>query len=299
MTDNRSDEDVGIDVALVERLIARQFPEWEDLPVTPVARSGWDNRTFRLGKSMSVRLPSADRYAMKVAIEHAWLPRLAPRLPLPIPTPLKLGRPGEGYPWAWSVYGWIDGEDADVGRIDDPVRFAIDLANFLAALQSIDTTDAPDPGPHNFHRGGQVATYDGETRECLTVLGEVVDVDAVREVWERGLATTWNGPPVWIHGDVAPGNLLVRDGRLCGVVDFGGTAIGDPACDTVIAWTFLEGESREAFRERLALDAPTWYRGRAWALWKALLLLREHHGRNEQAAARARRVVDELLDDSR
>ena len=288
-----------LDVSLVRRLVATQFPEWAKPPVKPVEFGGWDNRTFHLGEHMSVRLPSAARYVAQVEKEHRWLPILAPQLPLPVPVPLAMGRPAEGYPWPWSVYRWIGGEAATIGRIADVRQFAVTLAAFLAALQAIDADGGPAPGPHNFFRGGPPAFYDGETRQAIATLDGRIDGDAATEVWERALASSWQRPPVWVHGDVASGNLLVRDGRLGAVIDFGTSGVGDPACDLYIAWTFLEGESRDAFRAALPLDDATWQRGRGWTLWKALITLARHIDTNPQQAAIARRVIDEVLADHR
>ncbi|HEY2706693.1 MAG TPA: aminoglycoside phosphotransferase family protein [Caulobacteraceae bacterium] len=261
-----------IDAALVSRLIASQFPHWADLPVTPVPSQGWDNRTFRLGETMSVRLPSARRYVASVEKEQRWLPRLAPHLPLPIPAPLAVGAPGEDYPFPWSVGGWLEGEAALTAPIADKGRFAADLADFLAALHRIDP-DGPATGAHSFWRGGPLSTYDGETRRAIAVLGGQIDAASTTKVWDAALAAALQGQPVWVHGDIAPSNLLARDGRLSAVIDFGQTCVGDPACDLAIAWTFFNAEARAAFRAGLPLDAGTWARGRGWALWKALIIL--------------------------
>ena len=261
-----------IDTTLVRRLLGEQFPQWVDLPLAKVEPGGWDNRTFRLGDTMLVRLPSAEGYAASVAKEQRWLPVLAPQLPLPVPVPLAHGRPGAGFPWPWSVYRWLDGEDAGTGRIDDLTAFATDLAAFLTALQGIDVTDGPAPGGHNWYRGAPLAHYDGETRQAIETLGDAVDGRAATAVWETALATTWQRPPRWFHGDVAVGNLLLHDGRLAGVIDFGTSGVGDPACDLVIAWTLLDDSSRPAFRAGLDLDEDTWARARGWALWKALIV---------------------------
>ena len=261
-----------VDDSLVRRLVAAQFPQWADLAVRPIARSGWDNRSFHLGEHMIVRLPSALDYAIQVEKENWWLPRLAPVLPLPIPVPLAMGEPARGYPWRWSIYRWLEGETATPERIADLCDFARTLAQFLIDLQRIDPTDGPAPGAHNFYRGGSLATYDVETRQALVVLKGTIDVDAAAEIWGAALATSWNRSPVWIHGDVGAGNLLVQDGQLSAVIDFGACGIGDPACDLAIAWTLFRGESREVFRAMLPLDAGTWTRGRAWTLWKALIV---------------------------
>jgi aminoglycoside phosphotransferase (APT) family kinase protein len=263
----------AIDVDLARRLVAAQFPEWAELPVARVSADGWDNRTFRLGDELSLRLPTGDWYAQQVAKEQRWLPRLAAQLPLPIPAPVAQGGPGCGYPYAWSVYRWIDGEIADRARVDDLPGFGAALAGFLVALRAADATGGPPPGEHNFHRGGPLSTYEAEALAAVEALGSEIPRDAVLRAWEDAMATRWERPPVWVHGDVAAGNLLVRDGRLAAVIDFGSSGVGDPACDVVFAWTYLDGPGRDAFREALGLDAATWSRGRGWALWKALITL--------------------------
>lgn len=288
---------VKIDVALVSKLVGAQFPRWANLPIKRVEFDGWDNRTFRLGETMSVRLPSAERYAAQVEKEHRWLPLLSLHLPIPIPVPLEMGFPAEGYPWHWSVYKWLEGEDASVGRMDDLCEFATSLGDFLGTLQQIDSTGGPSPGRHNFFRGGPVATYDKETRQAISGLNDVIDARLVTEVWESAHNAVWHGSPVWIHGDMSAGNLLVENGRLSAVIDFGCSGIGDPACDLTIAWTRFSDRSREAFRASVPADEGTWARARGWALWKGLITLVEHRLTGPEKAAEARRVIDEVLAD--
>ena len=287
---------LAVDASLVRRLVAAQFPRWKELLVRPVALSGWDNRTFHLGEELVVRMPSGGEYATQVEKEQTWLPRLAPLLPRKIPEPVAMGEPGEGYPWKWSIYRWLDGESAASVQISDMGEFASTLAHFLCALQRIDTTDGPLPGHHSFFRGGPLATYTKETRRAIAALKGKIDDNAAHEVWERGLETTWQGEPVWVHGDVSAGNLLVKDGQLCAVIDFGQLAVGDPACDLAIAWTFFEGESREVFRKRLPLGIDTWARGRAWALWKALILAAGLASSNAPEYAHPWHTIQEVLE---
>ncbi|HEX2558439.1 aminoglycoside phosphotransferase family protein [Phenylobacterium sp.] len=289
---------VKIDAAFVGRLVAAQFPQWADLEVRPVAFGGNNNRSFHLGPDMSVRLPRAWSYAAQVDKEQAWLPTLAPKLPLPIPEPLALGQPADGYPWRWSIYRWIDGETASAERVPDTPAFARDLAAFLKTLQGLDTAGGPAPGPHNFLRGLSPAVYDAQTREALADLEGEIDTALAEEVWEAALGSQWEGPPVWSHGDVAAGNLLVKDGKLSAVIDWGIMSVGDPACDLTIAWTLFDAEARAAFRDALPLDPGTWARGRGWALWKALILLAGPPG-NHPDAANAPRVLQEILEDHR
>jgi aminoglycoside phosphotransferase (APT) family kinase protein len=288
-----------IDADLVARLIAGQFPRWADLPVVPLEPGGWDNRTFRLGDTMSVRLPSAARYASQPAKEFEWLPKLAPHLPRPVPEPLALGEPGLGYAWQWTVCRWLEGEPATPGNIADPVAFANDAAAFLIALQAVDATGAPPPGDHNFHRGGDLTVYDAQTRQALAGLGDTIDTAAASEVWQAALASRSTLVPVWVHGDFAWGNLLVKDGKLCAVIDFGSCATGDPACDLTLAWTLLDGEARAAFRAALPTDADTWARARGWALWKALIVMAGVSNANPGDPVQPDDVVAAVIDDHR
>jgi len=284
-----------IDDALVRRLVTGQFPQWSGLPVRSVETAGWDNMIFRLGEHMIVRLPRAAAYAVQVEREHRWLPQLAPLLPLQIPTPLALGEPANGYPWNWSVCRWIEGETAAPERIGDLNDFATSLAEFLVALQRIDPTDGPRPGARNFYRGGSLTTYDAETRQAIAVLKGKLDTEAATDVWEVALEASWDRPPVWLHGDVSAGNLLIREGRLSAVIDFGMMGVGDPACDLSIAWTLFGGGSRETFHAMLPLDPGTWARGRGWTLWKALIVAAGLSETNAVEAARPWRVIDEVL----
>ena len=287
----------GITAELVGRLVAEQFPRWAGLPVIPVEADGWDNRTYRLGPTLTVRLPSHARYVAAVAKEDRWLPVLAPHLPLAVPEPVALGRPGQGYPHPWSVRRWIPGQPVTPARVTDPGAFARSIAGFLRALWSVDARDAPPAGAHTFYRGCPPAHYDAEVARALDELGDAVDREGALDVWRSALASSWSGRPVWFHGDVAPGNLLLDDrGRLTAVLDFGTSGVGDPASDLVIAWTFLDGAPREVFRAEVGLDGGSWARARGWALWKALIVAAEQ-GPGSVAGREQRRVVGEVLAD--
>jgi aminoglycoside phosphotransferase (APT) family kinase protein len=283
----------SIDVALARRLVDRQFPQWSALPIAEVEADGWDNRTFRLGSELTVRLPSGAWYAKQVETEQRWLPVLAPQLPLPIPTPVAKGAPDAGFPYPWSIYRWLDGELASRARIDDPSAFATTLAGFLNALRRADPTDGPPPGEHNFFRGVPLATRDAGTRVSLAALG------VPETAWEAALAAPeWDGPPVWIHGDLDARNLLVHDGRLSGVIDWGGLGVGDPACDVMVAWKVLSAERREEFRAALTVDDATWARARGWAVSTAVNALTYYTEETNAALVHeARRWLAEALDD--
>jgi aminoglycoside phosphotransferase (APT) family kinase protein len=244
---------------------------------------------------MSVRVPSGEQYALQVEKEQRWLPVLAAQLPLPIPRPIARGHAGAGYPLDWSVYSWLDGTPAISARVADVARFAADLAGFLIALYRIDAAGGPPPGPHSFLRGAPLTVYAPEARRAIARLGDSIDAAAATDLLDSAVKTSWPRPPVWVHGDVAADNLLVSEDRLAGVIDFGCSAVGDPACDLTIAWTYLEGEPRETFRRALALDSGTWARGRGWALWKAVITLARTRGADTGRAAQARHVMKEVL----
>ena len=292
------DDEVPTDVALVRRLLAAQFPHWADLRIEPVPSAGTDNALYRLGSHMVVRLPRIAWAVGQVDKEHRWLPKLAPLLPLAIPSPLARGSPAEGYPWHWSVYRWLEGKDATVARVADPLQAATELAQFITALQRIDPTGGPLAGEHNFFRGVPLAARDEPTRAAIAALHRDVDTRAVTAAWEASLrAPAWDGAPVWIHGDLQPGNLLVADGRLTAVIDFGGLGVGDPACDLMAAWSFFSADAREVFRANLRVDDATWSRGRGWALSVGLIALPYYRETNPTLSATARRAIGEAVGD--
>jgi aminoglycoside phosphotransferase (APT) family kinase protein len=291
-------DEVDTDVSLVTRMVAAQFPRWADLPIEPVPSAGTDNAIYRLGDDMAVRLPRVPQATAPLDKEREWLPKLAPLLPLAVPVPLAKGLPAEDYPWDWSVYRWLRGETAIIERITDQRQVATDLAQFLAALQRVDLTGGPSPGAHNFFRGVPLAMRDAPTRTAIASLNGAIDVAAVTAAWESALcAPERQRSPVWIHGDLSPGNLLVEQGRLSAVIDFGCLGIGDPACDLTIAWTLLTGEARDTFRAALSVDDATWARGRGWALSWALIALPYYLHTNPVIVRDARRTIAEVLAD--
>jgi aminoglycoside phosphotransferase (APT) family kinase protein len=230
--------------------------------------------------------------------EHRWLPKLASLLPVTISAPLAKGEPAHGYPFPWSVYRWIDGEAALHASVRDMDAIAKALAEFLTALHRIDTSDGPEPGPHNFYRGAPLEVYAQEARKAITTLGSRIDGAAAATVLNTALASTWQHLPVWVHGDVAAGNLLLdQRGCLSAVIDFGCMGVGDPACDLAIAWTFFRGPARDVFCSGLALDRATWARGRGWTLWKALITLARIPDDAHPLAAENRRVITEVIGD--
>ena len=287
-----------IDVALVRRLVASQFPQWTSLPIERFESAGTDNALYRLGVDMVVRLPSVSWAIGHATKEQRWLPVLAPQLPLPVPVPLAAGTPEEGYPWNWTVCRWLDGAAASTDRLDSLVDAAASLAGFVRALQQVDITDGPRSGSHNSYRGVALAKRDSFTRDGIEALRDEIDADAATTLWNATLALPeWDRAPVWVHGDIHAGNLLATDGRLSAVIDFGLMGVGDPAVDLIVAWTLLTGASRAAFRDAVAADEATWFRGRGWAFSVALVALAYYRHTNPAIAAMSRVAIDQTLAD--
>jgi aminoglycoside phosphotransferase (APT) family kinase protein len=286
-----------ITVELAKKLIAIQFPEYTDLNITEVEQQGHDNRTYRIGEDMLVRMPTAEAYALKVPKEQELLPKLASHLSLNIPAPIKIGSPSDDYPYPFSIYKWLEGRSANHLHIDDKSleSIALQLATFLKELQSIDDVDGPTPGQHNWWRGDHVSVYDDGARKQIAELSDAIDANKAMALWTQACKTKWSKAPVWIHGDIAVGNIIIQDNKLSGVIDFGGVGIGDPACDLVIAWTYLSGKSREIFINEIDLDDDTWLRARAWALWKATFELTQIKDKNSSEALLQKNIISSVL----
>jgi aminoglycoside phosphotransferase (APT) family kinase protein len=286
-------DEIETDVTLVRRLLAGQFPQWAELQIEPVVSYGTDHDIYRLGEQLAARLPRIGWATAQAAKEAHWLPRLTPHLPLALPVPVAIGHPAAGYPFDWSVCTWLPGENAN-GSIDDLNRAAVDLAGFVTALRRIDTTGAPARLPHN--RGGPLAEADDDVRRSITELGDRIDGAAALRSWEESLAApVWDGAPVWVHGDLLPGNLLVVDGRLSAVIDFGGLNVGDPACDLQPAWNVFADESRERFRAELGVDEASWTRGRGWALFQAIVAMPYYWDTNPGMIRQASHALSQVL----
>jgi aminoglycoside phosphotransferase (APT) family kinase protein len=286
----------GIGSALVGRLLTEQFPHWARLPLTRLEPAGSDHVIYRLGETMSVRLPRGDWAAGQARKEHTWLRHLAPRLPLAVPEPLGLGTPAFGYPWQWSVTRWLDGTTATVDGFTDPGQAASQLADFLKELHRIAAAETLVPGAHPDLTHAPLATRDRATREAIEAVDGVFDAAALTQVWNNALrAQPWDREPVWYHGDLHTGNLLTLGGRLSAVIDFGGVGRGDPACDLVIAYTLMTTATRSAFRAALSLDDSTWTRGMGWALATGLNAYTSYAATNPHVARQTTRQLTEVL----
>jgi len=291
-------DEVDIDVDLVRRLLAAQFPHWGDLPIEPVPSAGTVNAIYRLGDDMVVRLPRVHRWAPALEKEYDWLPKLAPHLPLAIPEPLAIGDPGEGYEWRWCVYRWLKGEIWTTDRVRDLCEAAEDLAHFIIALRRIDTAGAPRRPAGRQAGYDTLPKHDWYVRPAIAAAGGLIDMDAANAAWDAALELpAWHGPPVWVHGDLSrPGNLLVAGDRLSAVIDFGGISLGDPARELMAAWTLFAGESRDVFRRALSVDDATWARGRAWTLTRVMNVA-YYVDTNRVIVAEARHAIGEILAD--
>ena len=279
-----------IKMETVKRLIAEQFPQWKSLPIRPGAKSGHDNRTFHLGSRMTVRLPSAACYAGQAEKEARWLPYLQKHLDYPISRPIAAGKPTAYYPFPWSVNLWIEGDTLLSSSSVEQVRLAGELASALRQLQAVDCTEGPKAGLQNFYRGGELTVYHAQTQEALHALREELPAQKLGRIWERCIAQPYTGPAVWVHGDVAPGNILLRDGQFYALIDFGVLGTGDPACDYAMAWTYFAGPARGVFLDGLPFGMVN--RARGWALWKALIT---YHDENPDFRENAHDTIRAIL----
>lgn len=288
-------DEIDISIDTVARLVASQFPQWAHLPLRPVPSTGTVNALFRLGDELVARLCRVPWAAGDEVTEQRWLRRLAPFLPVAIPTPVAVGRPAGEYPWAWSVLRWLPGVNPVPGMLAAPYELATDLAEFVRAFRAIEL-----PGGPRAYRGGPLARLDDQTRTAIAQLRGSIDTDAATAIWDAALAApAWDAAPIWVHADLLAGNLLTVAGRLSAVIDFATAGVGDPACDLIVAWTVLPASVRSDFRSAVEVDDATWIRARARALSIALIELPYYQEVEPTIAAEARHTIDEVIADSR
>lgn len=289
---------MNITVELVKELINEQYPEFSNLEIKMVENSGHDNRTFHLGDKMSVRLPSGPNYASQIEKELTWLPKFKKQISLPIPSPVAKGEPNDSYPFNWAINNWIEGETLRGNNITDFNDLAVKLANFLKELHAIDASLGPVAGKHNFYRGGDVSTYHDEYIDLVENLYEFLGIEKslLLEIWDLALKSKWTKTPVWVHGDLVATNMLVHNGRLEAVIDFGILGVGDPACDLSMYWTFFNEESRKVFKDYLDLDKNTWDRARGWVIWKQLFDIK-YYKNDEMRVKNLKGIVFNLIEE--
>lgn len=319
---------ISFSVNLAHKLVMEQFPEYSHLPITEVEKQGHDNRTYRLGHDMLIRMPTGESYALKVPKEHELLPQLTKHLSVSIPAPIKMGNPSAytketsavarkmsgkldpkfddanvevskvDYPYPFSIYQWLPGKSINLLTLTDQEKeyLAFDLAKFLKELHAITDVPGPAPGQHNWWRGDHVSVYDQGAREQISALVNVIDTHRALDLWDQACGTKWDKDPLWIHGDFAIGNILMDGRKLSAIIDFGGMALGDPACDLVIAWTYLSEKPRNIFMSKMDMDEDTWLRARAWALWKATFELCHIRDKNSTEAKAQKCIIENVLD---
>ena len=277
-------------------MVDSAFPQWVGLALLPLASSGTDHLLFSLGSDMVVRIPCTASVARHVEYQAAWLERFA-GLSLQVPRVLGEGKPDEVCPYNWSVLTWIDGEDAAVAQVADWGAAAVALGRFVAQLRTCETAGGLPSERSNALRGAPLTRLDGWMRGAIGALADIYESRALLAHWEEALAVPkWIEPPVWIHGDLHPANIILRAGRITGVIDFGLASLGDPACDLAPAWTFLPASRRQAFREAAGLDDAAWRRGKGWGLYCGVIALAHHGERNPALARMARRAIAAVLD---
>ncbi len=282
--------EVDIDVALIEALVRQQAPGLADRPVELVG-SGWDNVVARLGADVCVRLPRRAAAVPLLTHEQQWLPHLAPRLPLPVPAPVLVGGPGAGYPWPWSIVAWFQGRSAAQAPPTDMERAVDQLGDFLSALHQ----PAPPDAPENPVRGRHLDTRRERTDGWLQILSDRVDPRCVGLWRDLCAEPPYQGPPVWLHGDLHPDNLVVDDSGIVAVIDFGDLTSGDPATDLAIVWFMVPPDLHQRLRERLGVDDATWRRGGGWALSLSAAML-AHSADSVRHTGSAERALSALLD---
>jgi aminoglycoside phosphotransferase (APT) family kinase protein len=290
------DNEQEVNLELVRSLLKEQCPQWAELELTPILSSGTDNALFRLGDKYVVRIPriewSPGSITNGINKEYLWVPQLARHLKTPVSEPIFKGKPNEDYPWPWSITKWNEGHNPDFEKEGEYENLAIDLADFLNELHSIKLSET---GPFS-RRGVPLVELDKETQEALKNVEEDMDTKPLALLWEKLLNTPcWNQSPVWMHGDLLPGNILIQNNRLSAVIDFADVGLGDPACDLIVAWSMLNSSSRAIFRNHLVnIDEHTWQRGKGWALSIAVIILPYYKNTNPVLASIASRIIEQL-----
>jgi aminoglycoside phosphotransferase (APT) family kinase protein len=284
-------DEVRVDAVLVRKLLSTQFPPWADLTLEKGSSTGTDNAIFRLGPDMGVRAPRIHWAVRQIDKEVEWLGRLAPELPVDVPVPIAKGEPGDGYPYPWLVYPWLEGEDLEHSHVDDLSQLAQDVARFVLALEKVDPMDGP---PSRW----DLSNEDKAARSAINELEGMFDVNRLTAIWDAALrAGNWNRRPVWAHNDLLPGNVLIRNGRLSGIIDWGAAGVGDPARDAMLAWA-LPPDARVVYRSSLGFDDTTWTRARGWVVLQCAQYIPYYANTIPDAVAGAKRRLHAVMEES-
>ncbi|MHC6221203.1 aminoglycoside phosphotransferase family protein [Arthrobacter sp. MMS24-S77] len=285
--------ELDVTAGLVRSLLKEQLPAFSDLPLKLVA-NGWDNVIYRLGEDWAVRLPRREAAAQLVLHEQQYVQTYARRSPVPLPSPVHSGRPSADYPWHWSVTPWLPGISAALVPQATRNAAAEDMAAFLTAIH----VPAPPDAPVNPFRGVPLETRSGAVLDRLNASGRYLEAPRLRELWSGACSVPpWDGPRLWLHGDLHPANVLLRpDGRLAAVLDFGDLGAGDPAVDLAVAWLMFDADARHRFMAAFgpAVHAATWSRARGWAVLFATAML-SFSDDNPQMSGIGHFAVEQLL----
>ena len=290
-TPQMHEDEVLVDDGTVRALLKDQFPIWADRRLLRIADSGTDNAIYRLGDDLGIRLPRIEWATAQIEKECRWLPSLAAGLPTPVPVPLAEGRPDHGYPFPWLVYPWLEGTSLDRATVDNWDVVAAGVAEFVLALEQV----SPVGGPPPTRRGTPMAQYDDAVQSGISRLDGVIDVSRAKHVWRSALdAGDWTGEPVWVHGDLLPGNILIGDDRLSGIIDWSCAGVGDPACEAMLAWS-LPPDARRLYRRTLTLDDAAWARARGWVVEQTVFYIPYYAKSLPLAVDQARWRLNEAL----
>lgn len=283
-------DEIPTDEAFARRVLREQAPQWADLPLHRIASSGTDNAIYRLGDRLALRMPRRPSAVPLLAKELDWLSHMA-GLPLAVPRLRFRGRAALGIAFDFGILDWMDGQTATPQQIADSQSAALRLAGFLIALHGKATTGAPAAGDGNNRRGVALAGLTTATLAAFDMLEGEIDSARARSLWHEACGAGFRHPPVWLHGDLKADNLIARGGLLCGVIDWGLAAVGDPAADYAAAWSWIDPSARAAFRDRLGLDDDDWLRAKAWALYGAVIALSYYRGGRNEALCRQSRLT--------
>jgi len=285
---------ISITKQLAKNMLEEQFPQFKDLEITDIKIGGWDNKVFRLGDDKLIKMPIAKKYEIQIDTTFHWLPKLANHLPFKIPQPLGRGKPSPAYPFKWAIYNWIEGDTVFESKNIDGEKFADDLVTFIKDLHKINIDNAPAPSIHNFYRGGDLRIYDTEIIASISALKGKIDYRKAMQIWEKSIASQYHDSPLWIHGDLSLGNILLEEGQIKAIIDFGMIAAGDPACDLAVAYNIFTADVREEFIIKMDMKKDVWDRAKGWALWKSLISFANPKATNVVEATRAKFVLKEL-----
>ena len=285
-------DEIAVDEAFVARLIEEQVPQWSDLSLRRIPSSGTDNAIFRLGDHLSVRVPRRPAAIALLSKELEWLPQLNG---LPLATPFLRYRGHTEHGFDFGIFDWMEGENAVPEHIADWQSAARDLADFLKALHLISRSGAPQAGAVNNRRGIAIGGLTDVTIPAIHAVSDEIDVAQATALWQSACETEFHKPPVWLHGDLKADNLIAKEGQLVGVIDWGLSAVGDPAADYAAAWSWIAPEARSAFLDRLDLDHSDRTRAKGWALYGAVIALSYYrNGKNEALCRQSRLTLSRL-----